>query len=203
MKSKKLVLVIVISVFMAVSTFTLATANGFEPPILPPPPSKECGSYTHSNIEPGTYGDYSVYWVVEPETVIITSTNGWEISRARWLIGSDIIADHIFPPGTTSVIIPLPEFGAEFLAVTLERECACRPTGRFVYTLFGNYPCNLIAEDNSIPARFLNPAYTGPLCNLPTVDHIWNGDWVKNREFNCGGYYVGGNHYDTRLENLP
>lgn len=73
-----------------------------------------------------------------------------------------------------------------------------RWTGKYVYTLLGNYPCNLISEEPSIPARFKNTEYTGPLCALPGRSHQWNGEWLKSREFDYGHYLKGGRHYDTR-----
>lgn len=73
-----------------------------------------------------------------------------------------------------------------------------RWTGNYVYTLLGNYPCNLITDQPTIPSRFLNQEYTGPLCKLPDRNHQWNGEWIKNREMDYGGYLKGGRHYDTR-----
>ena len=99
--------------------------------------------------------------------------------------------------------IPIPPVPVVFLSVSFRKACACRPTGKYVYTLLGNYPCNLITKEDPIPARFLNPSYTGPLCKLPNLDHAWNGKWVKSVERDCGGYFKGGNHYDTSLGTLP
>ena len=197
MKIKRLIIIIVISLLIATNTSVVAFANGTEPPI----PDPECGTYTDTRGGPGTFGNYSAEFVANG-SVLITSYNGWQIVEARWLgVGDVVIASYTFPPGTTSEIIPYS--WAISLSVTLKKNCACRPTGRFVYTLLGNYPCNLITKENSIPARFLDPAYTGSLCNLPNLDHVWNGDWVKNEELDCGGYFVGRNHYDTSLGNLP
>ena len=203
MKTKRFFLIIVISILLAVNTSVVAFANGEGPPPEPPIPSPECGTYTDTRSHTGTFGNYSAYWFEYDISVIITSYNGWSIVQAKWLDeNKDVVASYSFPPGTTSEIVPYHPFGG-YLSVTLKKNCVCRPTGRYVYTLLGNYPCNLITKEKSIPARFLDPAYTGPLCNLPTIDHIWNGDWVKNEELNCGGYFVGGNHYDTSLGNLP
>lgn len=202
MKAKRFFLIIVISLLFAVSTSVVASANGELPP-EPPIPDPECGSYTHKNYRPDTYGNYRVEGL-EGGPFTITSFNGWHIVGAQWLDDFDAaLASYTYPPGTTSVMIILPFGGALSLSVTLQKNCVCRPTGNYVYTLLGNYPCNLITKENSIPARFLDPEYTGPLCNLPTFDHVWNGDWVKNEELDCGGYFVGGNHYDTSLGNLP
>ncbi|TFH41105.1 MAG: hypothetical protein E4G94_08510 [ANME-2 cluster archaeon] len=196
MKTKKLLLIIVISLLIATNTFIVAAANGFEPP----PPAPECGTYTWYFSDTNVIFEYEIG---PPPGYRFTSYNGWEIVQITWWTlpsGPSFIQS--YPPGTTSV---LDDSSDEYLvdSVNLKKNCSCQATGRYVYTLFGNYACNLITEESSIPARFLNPEYTAPLCNLPDHQHNWNGDWVKNKEMNCGGYFVGGNHYDTSLGNLP
>ena len=194
MKMKRLLLIILISLLFASTTFITASANDIEPPI----PSPECGTYTDTRDGPGTFGNYTAAWYVPDVSVIITSTNGWYIVEASWLDeGKATIITHTYFPETPTVSIVDYPAGASWLSVTLKKKCVCEPTGRFVYTLFGDYPCNLITDEASIPARFLNPEYTAPLCKLPDADHNWNGEWVKSKEYNCGGYFKGGNHYDT------
>ncbi|TFG49208.1 MAG: hypothetical protein E4H33_02735 [Anaerolineales bacterium] len=195
MKTKKLLLIMVIVLLLAANTFIVAAATGFEPPH----PAPECGTYTWS------FSDANVkfeYVGGPPSGWTFTSYNGWAIVQITWEPLSGPVILQSYPPGTTSVFDPESDEYWVY-SVNLKKNCSCRPTGSYVYTLLGNYPCNLITTEDSIPARFLDPAYTGPLCNLPNLDHVWNGEWVKNEEMDCGGYFVGGNHYDTSLGILP
>lgn len=202
MKTRKMFLIIVISLLFAVSTPVVAFANGGPPP-LEPIPDLECGIYSHKNYGPDTYGNYRVE-DIGSSSFRITSFNGWWIVGAKWLGFDDaVLGSYTYPPGTSSAVVTLPVGEVHSLSVTLKKNCVCQPTGNYVYTLLGNYPCNLITNEKTIPGRFLDPGYTGPLCGLPDLDHIWNGDWVKNEEFDCGGYFVGGNHYDTSMGILP
>lgn len=203
MNIKKIVLSLVTIILLLPFTTGVAAGNG----VIEPYPA--CGKHTVSFINDIYPAHHDENIQLDSELIegvqylSIVSLHGWEIVEVDLLLAAGGTDEFNFPHVTKALILP-PGVPLLDMLIFLEKECpSCRPTGRFVYTLFGNFPCNLIAEDNSIPARFLNPEYTGPLCNLPTVDHEWNGDWVKNREFNCGGYFVGGNHYDTRLENLP
>lgn len=199
MKAKK-PFVVVISLIFALSITSLASANGGGDPVQVP----KCGTYTDIRTGPGDYGSYTAEWYVPGVSILIQSYDGWTFVKGAWLDwDKDPIVSYTAFAGSTSEIVPLPPGGAAYSSVTLHKACACHPTGKYVYTLLGNYPCNLVTTEDTIPARFLNPDYTGPLCNLPELDHVWNGDWVRNEELDCGGYLVGGNHYDTSQGTLP
>jgi hypothetical protein len=152
------------------------------------------GVYSHSNLNI-TYIDSDLSF---------KSYNGWKIyliwgwhkDGTGWLLVP-------FPDGTTSYTREnISEGHIGKFRVELKKDCdytpKCKPTGDYVYTLLGNYPCNLISSEKPIPDRFLNPGYFGALCALPDNEFEWNGKWTKSTVKDCGGYEVGGNHYDTR-----
>lgn len=176
-----------------------------------PAPWPECGEttiytsgeYSHANLTI-TYGTSD-----GKDAVTFKSFNGWKIyyysiTFPGYLMGA------AFPDGVTSDTMKIVGSFSDIqsIRVNLKKDCsdaeqACKPTDLYVYTLLGNYPCNLVTSESPIPARFLNRDYTGPLCQLPDLDHNWNGDWVVSPVKDCNGYQVGGNHYDTRLPEFP
>ena len=204
MNTKKLVILFVLLILLLPIPTGVAAAETT--------PYPDCGKHTISffgNLFSDGYDD-NVQLDSEliggiPYISIVTS-HGWETIEVDLLLAQGGTQIYTFPNGTTKALFPPPGVPLIDLIIKLKKDCyTCggKPTGRYVYTLLGNYPCNLISEEKTIPARFLDPGYTGPLCNLPNLDHNWNGDWVKNKEINCGGYFVGGKHYDTSLGELP
>jgi hypothetical protein len=160
------------------------------------------GQYYHPNftLEENETGNPST-----PYVFIFTSSNGWRIHEIYMEFSGSPIQHGTFPDGKTSYTT----YGekSSYVKVTLKKDCdytpGCRSTDNYVFTLLGNYPCNLISGDKSIPARFLNPNYVNSLCNLPDLQFEWNGKWVKNTVKICDGYDIGGQYYDTRFGILP
>ena len=142
--------------------------------------------------------------IIEGPVVTVKSFNGWEITAIE-IFPQEIV--YTYPAGTT-IATPTPKGSVSRVTVQLYKDCDAPPpppkfTGRYVYTLLGNFPCNLVGFEIPIPARFLNPEYTAALCGLPGLPHDWNGKWVKNKEMDHGGYLTGGQYYDTSQGNLP
>ncbi len=132
----------------------------------------------------------------------VSTFNGWKITAIE-ILDSNIMFTY---PGGTTQAVENPELqGIPGLLISLSKDCdsEARFTGRYVYTLLGSFPCNLVGFEKSIPARFLNPEYVADLCDIPGLAHDWNGDWVKHQEMDHGGYFTGGPHYDTSLTTLP
>ena len=162
------------------------------------------GDYRHPNFTLDT--GYDSAYPSNPYVITFTSYTGWKIHEIYMEFNPGSPVQHgTFPDGKTS----FKTYSAEkerYVKVTLKKDCdytpGCRTTDTYVFTLLGNYPCNLISGDKSIPARFLNPNYINSLCNLPDLQFEWNGKWVRNTVKDCDGYDIGGQHYDTRFERL-
>lgn len=151
------------------------------------------GDYFHENFKFTTVDekvDYHFYF---------NSYNGWKIYEIymEFNPGSPV-QQGSFPEGRTSYDTYSTE-QASYVKVTLRKDCdytpKCKTTDVHVYTLLGNYPCNLIAGDSSIPERFLNPNYVSYLCDLPEKSFDWNGKWVNNSLKTCDGYEYAGRYY--------
>ena len=200
MKLKKLVFVLIVTLLLVGNTVEPARANGA--------PLPTCGEYVANGSADYTTPIYSFEFSNGFRNVIIESYNGWEIVGITIRYDGNTRSAGIgIGPGeeTYKEIRFISEI--DWLTVRLQKDCGQQGTpnftGRYVYTLFGNYSCNLLTTDESIPARFLNPAYRAPLCDLPGQAHNWSGDWVKNKEMEVEGYFYGGPSYDTRPVILP
>lgn len=151
------------------------------------------GDYTHPNFSFTTKDEKPQYHFY------FNSSNGWKIYEIYMEFDPGSPVQHgIFPDGRTSYDTYSTEQASK-VEVTLKRDCdytpGCRTTDVHVYTLLGNYPCNLIAGDATIPSRFLNPNYNSYLCDLPEKQFDWNGKWVNNKLKICDGYEFAGQYY--------
>lgn len=201
---KKFSLLLILAVTMVV-LFSPASSAGAVPSLWP-----ECGD--HAVISPGEYSNANLTIVYgrfgSDYTVEFNSYNGWKIYTFQ-IIYNNGSASANFPDGTTSDTAYLGRDTADIISIDVElyKDClsssTCKPTEYYVYTLLGNYPCSLVTGDHPIPDRFLNPNYTGPLCQLPEQEHQWNGEWIVNEVKICNGYQVGGKYYDTSRTKLP
>ncbi len=169
----------------------------------------DCGDFTITT--PGEYSDSNLSIVYRDGGVDFNSFNGWKFYHYE-IFGINQWGA-TFPNGATS---DYAELGTDTTKITkivvdLKKDCPaasaaepkCKTTDLYVYTLLGNYPCNLVTTDYPIPPRFMNREYTGPLCQLPNLEFQWNGKWIVNQVKDCGGYQVGGNFYNSSLPALP
>ncbi|MFL7812470.1 MAG: hypothetical protein AB8I40_02220, partial [Anaerolineales bacterium] len=72
MKTKKR-FILMISLILALSIPTIASANGGDTPVKAP----ECGTYTDIRTGPGDYGNYLAEWYIPNVSILITSFDGW------------------------------------------------------------------------------------------------------------------------------
>jgi hypothetical protein len=201
---KRLSLVLVLAVALVTLFSPISSANA----LLSPWP--ECGENTITTGGEYTDANLSIVYGMDGSDDIVdfNSFNGWKIYHFVIQYNSSSNSAN-FPDGTTSDTAYISGTTAEItgIVVELKKDCSakveCKPTDLYVYTLLGNYPCNLVTVDYPIPERFLNRQYTGPLCQLPDMEHQWNGKWIVNNVKDCHGYQVGGNYYNTSLPKLP
>jgi hypothetical protein len=204
MKRNKLVIILALAILITVSTFGPAGASS-ETPLCGNKIIKTSGPISNDFVKV-SYGD---------GVVNFESYNGWDLSYVI-VYGFEEhthAADAEYPNGTTKASLELVDAGGagsfetsdiDEIMVGLEKRCSvCKPTDLFVYTLLGNYPCNLVSREKSIPDRFRNTNYTGLLCSLPNIQHKWSGEWLKNRVEDCGTYQMGGNHYNSDMPSFP
>ena len=123
-------------------------------------------------------------------------------------ITGDVLVDMIVQPGNFSQYVELPEGDYNFTIVLAQDKCAncpqawvipltvehkaCDVTGMYTYWLGGNFSCPLETDKaggagmNKIPARFLNPSYTEPICySCIWGEHKWDGTWTVEQQTNC------------------
>jgi len=136
-----------------------------------------------------------------PDLYTVHSANGWIFYQLIIDDGQDELVIESFPDGKTTYSIPS-SVRIRSIKVSLKKDCdytpVCKSTSTYVYTLLGNYPCNLLTIEKPMPERFRNPEYINALCALPDKQFNWNGTWVKNTVVTCESYEIGGQFYDTR-----
>lgn len=199
MKNRFLVLTLALIILFVASAFGSADVGPEETP-----DPEACGVAKVFEVSGPYQNDYFKVSYNGDYLLEFESYNGWDLGSAIVSVpGGTPFSEKEFPNDSTEGTMDLTGKGFKtseinVIMVGVERRCSvCKPTDHFVYTLVGNYPCNLVTTEKSIPARFLNPDYIGPLCSLPGVQFSWTGGWIKSKVENCGSYEVGGNHYNT------
>ena len=114
------------------------------------------GDYTHSNF---TFKNRLIRHILRIHIFLLLpfSTAG-KYMKFTW----NSTLDHQYNMVLSLMVKPLTNHSLQKRPPTLrtlKKDCdytpECRTTDTYVYTLLGNYPCNLIAGDKSIPARSL------------------------------------------------